>query len=142
MNLPKNIIHNVGKKCDICGFIATENSGCFHDGYANSVLNTKESEKEAVKHDKGKAQLSLITRESLEYEAAAFEYGAKKYGRDNYKQGMNWTRVLDAALRHLTAFNAKEDLDHESLLNHLAHAKACVAMLIYYYENKIGTDDR
>jgi len=95
-----------------------------------------------IKHDAGKPPLSILTRESLIAEARAFEYGAQKYGRDNYKQGMNWTRVIDAALRHLTAFNAKENLDPESKLCHLAHSKACLAMLIYYYENNIGTDDR
>lgn len=95
-----------------------------------------------VKHDSGKPQLSLLSRESLEYEARAFEFGAKKYAKNNYKKGMDWSRVIDAALRHVTAFNAKEDFDSESNLNHLAHAKACIAMLIYYYENKVGNDDR
>jgi hypothetical protein len=94
------------------------------------------------KFDSGKPPLSLLTRESLEAEARAFEYGARKYDKNNYKKGMEWSRVIDAALRHLTAFNAKEDFDSESGLNHLAHAKACLAMLIFYYENKVGTDDR
>lgn len=95
-----------------------------------------------VKHDQGKPRLSLLSKESLVAEARAFEYGAIKYDKNNYKKGMEWSRVLDAALRHITAFNSKEDLDQESGLNHLFHAKACLAMLIYYYENKVGTDDR
>lgn len=95
-----------------------------------------------VKHDQGKPRLSLLSKESLIAEARAFEYGAIKYDKNNYKKGMEWSRVLDAALRHITAFNAKQDMDTESGLNHLWHAKACLAMLIYYYENKVGTDDR
>ena len=95
-----------------------------------------------IKFDQNKIQLSLLTRESLEAEAKAFAYGAKKYGRDNYKKGMDWSRVLDATLRHLTAFIDGEDHDEESGLNHLAHAKTNLAMLIYYYKNKVGTDDR
>lgn len=101
-----------------------------------------EKKQEGIKHDAGKPMLSLLTKESLEAEARAFEFGMRKYSRGNYKNGMKWTRVLDAAMRHLVAFNSKEDFDKESLLNHLWHSKACLAMLIYYYENKVGEDDR
>jgi len=95
-----------------------------------------------VKNDQGKPKLSLLTLESLIAEASALEYGAAKYGRDNYKLGMDWTRVIDASLRHIYAFAAGEDHDAESKLNHLNHAKACLAMLVFYYENGIGKDDR
>lgn len=97
---------------------------------------------EAIKNDKGKAKLSWLTKESLSYEAAALEFGAIKYNKNNYKNGMDWSRILDATLRHLYAFSGKEDMDPESGLNHLAHAKANLAMIIYYYENKLGKDDR
>lgn len=103
--------------------------------------NTNEL-KEGIKYDNGKPQISLLTRESLIAEARVFEYGAKKYSRNNYKKGMKWTRLLDAAFRHLIAFNSKEDFDEESKMNHLWHVKACIAMLIYYYELGIGEDDR
>ena len=98
--------------------------------------------KTSVKHDGGKAQLSIIPKVALEYEAQALMYGANKYGRDNYKLGMEYTRLLDATLRHIYAFREKEDDDPESSLSHLGHARANLAMLIYYVENEIGTDDR
>lgn len=99
--------------------------------------------KTGKKYDSGKPKLSILTKESLVAEARAFEYGENKYkDRDNYKNGLAWTRVIDAALRHITEFNSKKDFDKESGLNHLWHAKACLAMLIYYYENKVGKDDR
>ena len=97
---------------------------------------------EGTKHDKGKAKLSLISFESMAGEAKAMEYGIQKYSRNNYKAGMDWTRLIDASLRHLVAFAHKEDVDKESLLNHLYHCKANLGMLIYYYENKLGKDDR
>ena len=97
---------------------------------------------EGVKFDSGKPPLSILTRESMVAEARAFEYGMKKYSKNNYKKGMDWSRIIDASLRHIVAFNEKEDFDSESSLNHLWHAKACLAMLIYYYENKVGKDDR
>ena len=96
----------------------------------------------ATKHDKDKPKLSLVSRESLSGEARAMEYGMGKYGRNNYKSGMDWTRMLDASLRHITAFAGGETFDDESKLNHLYHAKACLGMLIYYYENNLGEDDR
>lgn len=98
--------------------------------------------KEGTKFDQGKPQLSLVSFESVAGEARAMEYGKNKYGRNNYKGGMDWTRLLDAALRHIMAFSKGEDNDEESTLNHLYHAKANLGMLIYYYENKLGKDDR
>lgn len=95
-----------------------------------------------VKHDRGKAMLSLVNRECLNGIAKAMEYGLKKYGKNNYKQGMDWSRVIDAGLRHLNAWAAKIDNDEESNLNHLYHAGACINMLLYYVENNIGKDDR
>lgn len=95
-----------------------------------------------TKHDTGKSQLSLIPRAALEAEANVFAFGAKKYSRDNYKLGMDYTRLIDAALRHVNAFNDNETLDPESGLSHLAHAKCCLSMLIYYMSTGVGNDDR
>jgi hypothetical protein len=100
------------------------------------------SNNEGTKFDQGKPPLSLIPRKALELEANVFSFGAKKYGRDNYKAGMAWTRVIDAALRHVNAFADGEDTDPESGLTHLAHAKCCLSMLIYYTENCQDKDDR
>lgn len=96
----------------------------------------------AVKFDAGKAPLSMIPLEALTAEAQVFAFGAKKYGKSNYKSGMTWTRVIDAALRHINAYASGEDKDPESGMSHLAHAKCCLSMLIFYAENKKGTDDR
>ena len=97
---------------------------------------------EGKKNDQGKPMLSLVSYESMAGEARALEYGMLKYDRNNYKKGMAWTRLLDAALRHLMTFSHGTDVDDESKLNHLYHCKANLGMLIYYYENKLGKDDR
>ena len=97
---------------------------------------------EGVKYDNGKPKLTLVNRETLNGIARAMEYGMAKYGRNNYKAGLDWTRVLDALLRHANAYAAKEDLDQESGLNHIYHVGACVNMLLYYIENNVGKDDR
>lgn len=95
-----------------------------------------------IKHDAGKPPITLIPRVALEQEAQAFAYGAAKYGKGNYQLGMKWSRMADAAMRHILAFMDGEDKDPETQLSHLAHARASLAMLIYNVENKVGEDDR
>lgn len=85
----------------------------------------------ADKKDSGKPQLSLIPREALEEMARGFEYGAKKYARYNFEKGFEWSRPLDAALRHLSAMAAGELIDSESGNTHLAHALCSLAMLAH-----------
>lgn len=96
----------------------------------------------AVKHDQGKPDLSIIPRAALNMMAQAFMYGASKYGRDNFRGGMEWSRLTSAAMRHITAWNEGEESDLESGCSHLSHALACLAMLAYYIENNKGVDNR
>ena len=60
-----------------------------------------------------------------------FELGAKKYGRYNWRlHAVSATVYYDAAWRHLTAWFDGEDIDPESGVSHLAHAMACMAILM------------
>lgn len=97
---------------------------------------------EAKKFDNEKPDLSLLPKEFLEEVTKAFMYGEKKYGRYNYRNGMDWHRIVSATLRHVTAFNEGEDADVESGINHLGHAGACLAMLIVYIKHNLGKDTR
>ncbi len=98
-----------------------------------------------IKHDTGKVDLSIVP-EALDYAAArVFSFGATKYGRNNFRGGILYTRVLAAALRHLKAWNEREDNDQESGLSHLDHAITCLAMLAHYESSptlKQTYDDR
>lgn len=98
----------------------------------------------AKKHDDGKPQLSLMPKAAIEGGARAFGHGVDKYGRYNYRQGegLDWSRVFDALLRHITTWWHESDNDEESKLNHLDHAQACLAMLMDYQANGLGIDDR
>lgn len=95
-----------------------------------------------IKFDGGKPPIGLIPRSALVAEANALAFGAQKYGRDNWRGGMDWSRLVDAAFRHLAAFAEGEDNDPETGLVHLAHLKACASFLIEYHEKGLGTDDR
>lgn len=97
---------------------------------------------EAKKFDNDKAPMELLSHKALLEIAKVFGHGAKKYGRYNYKAGLDWTRVIGAAQRHIGAFNSGEDLDPESGFSHLAHAGCCVIMLLDYIRTHPEKDDR
>lgn len=86
-----------------------------------------------VKNDQGKAPISLIPSEFIIGTAEVFAFGGTKYGLHNYRQGIAWSRLVDAAMRHLLAINAGEWKDTESGLPHLYHTSCCLAMLSYMH---------
>jgi hypothetical protein len=95
-----------------------------------------------TKHDNGKAPISLIPRAALVGTAQALDFGAKKYNRYNFMEGIEYTRLTDASMRHILAFLDGEDLDPESGLNHIKHAAANLCMLLYMIDNRQEMDDR
>lgn len=97
---------------------------------------------EGVKHDTGKAPMSLLSTTALRQISEVLAFGAKKYAPDNWRGGMAWRRLIDASLRHLTAFADGENTDPESGLPHLAHAACCLMFLQEYQAKAMGTDDR
>jgi Domain of unknown function (DUF5664) len=94
------------------------------------------------KNDSGKPKISLIPKEALWGMAQALTYGANKYGMYNFKEGISYTRLADAAYRHLSAYMDGETIDIESGNNHLFHAMASLAMLTYMDANRSDMDDR
>jgi len=103
---------------------------------------TPVAKNQAMKKDIGKPPLSLISRAALEEEARVMAFGAGKYGTHLWRQGMDFSRLMDAALRHVYAFADGEDMDKETGLSHLAHARCCLAFLLEYQGKRIGKDDR
>lgn len=97
---------------------------------------------EGVKHDNGKAPMSLIAYDVIEKVAHVLGFGAKKYAPNNWKKGMKMSRVMDATFRHLTAWNEGEDIDPESGLNHIDHALCELMFLRWYIIHRPDLDDR
>lgn len=73
--------------------------------------------------------------------AKAMEYGIAKYDRNNWKKGMEWSRLIDAGMRHGIAILRGEDIDKDSGNTHLAHMLGSIHMLVGNIELGVGTDD-
>lgn len=97
---------------------------------------------EGVKFDGDKIRLELLPPELLTAVGTILTFGAKKYADRNWENGMDWSRVYGALLRHLNAWWSGEDIDPESGKSHLWHAGCCIAFLITYEQRGIGTDNR
>lgn len=95
-----------------------------------------------IKHDAEKPRMDLLSTEALLQIANVMGYGAKKYSAHNWRGGIAWSRVIAAALRHITAFNAGENLDPETGLSHIAHASCCLMFLLDYIKSHPELDDR
>lgn len=113
-----------------------------HENTLKKLAIVEQEENKAKKFDNGKPDLSILPVPALKLMSAAFTYGAGKYGRNNYKNGLEVTRTLSAALRHIYAFLDGENNDPESGVNHLGHALASVAMTVYNLEKNPSKDDR
>lgn len=63
--------------------------------------------------------------------ALAMLDGALKYGRSNFREiGVRATIYADALKRHVNGWIEGEDIDPDSGLPHLAHALACLAIIV------------
>lgn len=91
--------------------------------------------------------LKAIRLEFKEYLPAVMEvlkFGANKYGLHNYRLGMDWSRLVGAARRHLYYYPLVmgEVFDTETKVNHIFNAYCCLQFLYEYSRDGLGTDDR
>ena len=82
---------------------------------------------EGVKHDQDKDRWELMPYGALRQIVKVLTFGAKKYAPDNWKK-ISKERYFGACMRHLTA---KEKIDAESGLSHLAHAACCILFMLW-----------
>jgi len=106
------------------------------------MSDEQQKNKEAIKFDQGKPDLSHVSLELMEQVARVREFGARKYSRGNWLKGFKYNRSIAAALRHIMAFKEGEDLDPESGLSHIAHSLCCLEHLLNDIKNHPENDDR
>ena len=89
------------------------------------------------KHDSGKPLMGAVPPNALLAVAKVLTFGAEKYGRDNWRQVESAeTRYLDAALRHINAYQRGEAVDPESGESHLAHAVCSLMFMLELQEGE------
>lgn|SRR5574343_303346 len=93
------------------------------------------------KHDSEKPSITLVPSEAILGIANALSYGARKYERYNFRRGIEHSRLLDAAMRHLLAILGGEDIDAESGNPHIHHAMASLAMYEWMRVNRPDLND-
>lgn len=78
-----------------------------------------------------KPQLNLIPASAMILESSVMQLGAAKYGPFNWREnGVKASIYVAACLRHLLAWQDGQNEDPESGKTHLAHARACLGILI------------
>jgi predicted HAD superfamily Cof-like phosphohydrolase len=110
----------------------------------SEILNKPVIMEQSKKYDSGKPELDLIPTEPLNMIADVLTFGAKKYGRNNWRMNNvpEFSRLYASILRHLMAWNDGQDNDPESGLSHLAHASTQLMFLLYHTMHSPSKDNR
>lgn len=88
----------------------------------------------SIKSDIGKPRWELMPGDALHEVAMVMTHALTKYPVDNWRieGGLNWSRIIGAAFRHLSAINEGHDIDEESGRLHAAHLASCALFLIHF----------
>jgi hypothetical protein len=106
------------------------------------VTQTKDTNPKQAFGD-AKVPTHVIPKPALYWQALAHANGALKYGAHNWRvSGVKATTYLNAAKRHLDAFEEGQLVDPESGVPHLAHVCACMNILMDAMMCGKLTDDR
>lgn len=107
------------------------------------VTEWTDKKPKAKTNDEGKPPLAHLPWAALREVALVQAYGHSKYGDFyNYKKGMEISRNLSCAIRHITDYMAGKDLDDESKRHHLAHAACRVLFALQNIYDNTQIDDR
>lgn len=99
---------------------------------------------QGLKYDDNKLRTDLLPVGPLEEVAAVMTFGATKYGDRNWANGLDYSRLYGATLRHIWAWWRGADEDPETGLHPLAHA-VCNLLFILEFDDtpaKHRHDDR
>lgn len=110
--------------------------GCPADPVTGETLKAKT-------YDDGKPPLAWLPWDGIKEVALVQAYGHSKYKDfNNYRKGMEVSRNLSCAMRHIGAYMEGEDMDPESKRSHLAHAACRILFVLQNLHDKKAIDDR
>lgn len=96
----------------------------------------------ARKNDSEKLRVDLIPVGPLKNLADVYTKGAKKYGDNNWRKGMKWSRFYGALIRHILEWWDGEEYDKEDGQHHLDSVAFCAFALREYVKTHPEFDDR
>ena len=97
----------------------------------------------ALTYDDGKPALAVLPTAALREMSKVQAYGKRKYNDFyNYKKGMELSRNLSCALRHIYEVMDGNDTDPESGCHHLGHAMTRLAFVMQNIADGTLIDDR
>lgn len=85
-----------------------------------------------IKDDNGKPRFNQMSMDAIGLGNTAHEYGNIKYEEGNWRRGIDYSRILNALIRHALQRLHGESHDKESGLLHSAHIMANANMLAHY----------
>jgi hypothetical protein len=94
------------------------------------------------KFDAGKLPLELFPTDAIFEIGKVLQAGQKKYGKANWAEGIEVSRLIGAAMRHIYQFNDAEDNDEETQTLHIANAACNLMFAIWMMKNRPDLDDR
>jgi hypothetical protein len=107
------------------------------------MTDEKQNPKHIAAQKAGKTPLEYLVYEVLAIDARVHAGGARKYGVRNWRKDKILASTYEGAiLRHFTAWARGEDLDPESGEPHLAHLRACCAVVLDAQAHGTLVDDR
>jgi len=109
---------------------------------AVQALQSVKTPSEGIKHDGEKPDMSLLSSIALFEVAKVMTHGKSKYGANNWRGGLKFTRLLAASLRHTFSYLGGESKDPETGLSHAAHAICGLMMLLEFEKTRPELDDR
>jgi uncharacterized HAD superfamily protein len=95
-----------------------------------------------LRFDEGKIRHDLLPAFAINELSKVLTFGAKKYAPNNWRKGMDWSKIIGPLKRHLNAIERGEDYDPETGLLHAAHVMCNAAFLTEYYKIFPQGDDR
>jgi hypothetical protein len=107
----------------------------------SKFVKKNDTAEKGLKYDEGKLRWSLLPLLEVKEILRVLEFGAKRYGANNWKQVRPARRYLDAAYRHLVAYTSGEKIDPESGISHLAHLGCNILFLLWFERNGINLDE-
>lgn len=97
----------------------------------------------ALTYDSGKEPLAWLPWAAIDELSRVQQYGHAKYKDfNNYRKGMEISRNLSCALRHIRDYLEGHDVDHESGRNPLAHAMCRIGFVLQNLNDGTAIDDR